>query len=98
MDCLPVELRRAVIRHLDLPILKFLRLTSKAWASLGEEYLIPPVFTSLPHRPDMSRLWNLSQHQKYQHRIRTLVLNFGEINEYHARRKDHRISNIFVTT
>jgi hypothetical protein len=85
MEYLPIELRRAVIRQVDVPSLKNLRLTSKAWGALGEEYLISSVFTSLPHCPDISRLQALSQHASFKHRIRSLILNYGEINEYHAR-------------
>jgi hypothetical protein len=85
MEHLPVELRRAVIRQVDIPSLKSLRLTSKAWAALGEEYLISSVFTSLPHRPDLPRLQALSQHPSFKHRIWSLILNHGEVNEYHAR-------------
>lgn len=39
MEQLPVEIRRAIIEHIDLATLKNLRLASKAWAILGEEYL-----------------------------------------------------------
>jgi hypothetical protein len=85
MEHLPIELRRAIIRHVDIPSLKSLRLTSKSWGALGEEYLISSVFTSLPHRPDLSRLQDLSQHPSFKHRIRSLILNHGEVNEYHAR-------------
>lgn len=85
MEHLPIELRRAVIRQVDIPSLKNLRLTSRAWGALGEEYLISSVFTSLPHQPDLARLQALSQHPSFKHRIRTLILNHGELNEYHAR-------------
>jgi hypothetical protein len=85
MEHLPIELRRAVIRQVDIPSLKSLRLTSKAWADLGEEYLISSVFTSLPHCPDIPRLQALSQHSSFKHRVRSLILNHGELNEYHAR-------------
>ncbi|KAN0104445.1 hypothetical protein V8E51_010190 [Hyaloscypha variabilis] len=85
MEHLPIELRRAIIRHVDTPSLKNLRLASKPWAALGEEYLIASTFTLLPHRPDISRLQALSQHPNFKHRIRTLILNHGELNEYHAR-------------
>jgi len=91
MEGLPIELRRGIIRRLDISTLKSLRLASKAWAALGEEYLISPLFTSLPHRPDTSRLWALSQHPNYRHRIQTLILNHGEINEYHARHNSYFI-------
>lgn len=39
MEQLPVEIRRAILEHVDLATLKQLRLASKAWAILGEEYL-----------------------------------------------------------
>jgi hypothetical protein len=85
MEELPTELRRSIIQHLSLPSIKSLRLTSKAWASLGEEYLISPLFTTLPHRPDTQRLLSLSEYPKFSYRIQALKFNHGEINEYHAR-------------
>jgi len=85
MERLPVELRRAVIQHLDIPTIKSLRLTSKAWGALGEEYLVSPLFTALAHRPDIGRLIALSEHPKFSFRIQKLRFNHGEINEYHAR-------------
>jgi len=85
MEQLPVELRRAIISHIDVPTLKKLRLTSKAWAELGEEYLISPTFTTFPHRPDTFRLLALADHPKFSYRIQEIDFNHGEVNEYHAR-------------
>ena len=74
MEHLPVELRQTVLQFLDLESLKSIRLTSKAWAVLGEEYLISDSFTTLPHRDDMSRLLSISQHHKFCFRIQNRKL------------------------
>jgi hypothetical protein len=58
---------------------------SKTWASLGEEYLLAPEFTSLPHRDDMKRLLAISNHPKYSYRIQAVSVVLAEANEYHAR-------------
>ena len=85
MERLPVELRQAVLEHLATTELKAIRLTSKAWATLGEEYLISPYFTALPHRNEIERLLSISAHPKYSYRILSITINLGEVNEYHAR-------------
>lgn len=85
MDKLPSELCRAIIEQIDGPTLKNLRLVSKPWAVLGEEYLISPEFTTLPHRPDSARLKSLSEHPKFSYRIQEIYFNHAEVNEYHAR-------------
>lgn len=82
---LPVELKSAILQSMDLDTLKHMRLTSKLWATLGEMYLIPPAFTSFPHRNDFSRLQAISQHPVYSTLIRSLTFNLGDVNEYHAR-------------
>lgn len=85
MDILPTELRQAILRYLDLPSLKLIRLTSKSWASLGEEYLILPTFYSTLYRNDFTRLNELSQHPYYSTRITKIQFDMGELNEYQAR-------------
>jgi hypothetical protein len=85
MNDLPNELRRSIITHLSLPSLKNLRLTSHVWATLGEEYLISPHFSSFPHQPSITRLSALSDSQKYSHLIQSLHFNHAELKEYHAR-------------
>jgi len=85
MEKFPVELRQVILQVMDLPTLKAMRLTSKAWAGIGEEYLVSPKFTSLPHRDDMNRLLAMSSHPKYSYRIESLFFLLGEVNEYHAR-------------
>jgi len=69
-----------------------MRLTSKRWATLGEDYLLCPGFIVLPYRDDMSRLLSISRHPRLPYRIQSLSLNLGETNEYHAR------NNIFSRT
>ena len=74
MEVLPVELRQTILQILDLESLKSIRLASKAWAFLAEEYLISPSFTTLPHRDDMSRLLAISQHPNFCFRIQNCKL------------------------
>ncbi|RFU36265.1 hypothetical protein B7463_g129, partial [Scytalidium lignicola] len=85
MDQLPIELRRQILAHLDLPSIKSFRITSHANAIIGEDYLLTPTFNTLLHRDDFSRLLYLSQCPKYSYRITTLNINFAELNEFHAR-------------
>ncbi len=85
MEQFPTELRRSVIQYLDLSSLKSLRLTSRAWAALGEEYLISSDFNALPYRPDTERLMKLSKHPKFSFRIQSICFNHGEVDEYQAR-------------
>ncbi|KAF4619060.1 hypothetical protein G7Y89_g14785 [Cudoniella acicularis] len=85
METLPVELRRDIVQHLAPEDLKSIRLASKLWATLGEEYLISPTFSALPYRGDLDRLESISRNLKFCFRITSLNLNHGEVNEYHAR-------------
>ncbi|KAH8592896.1 hypothetical protein B0O99DRAFT_596721 [Bisporella sp. PMI_857] len=85
MENLPIELRQNILQYVDLSSLKAIRQTSKAWADLGEEYLISPSFTALPCRSDMDRLLSISKHPKLSYRVQSVTINLGEVNEYHAR-------------
>ena len=85
MEELPIELRRSVLQHVDLTSLKNLRLTSKPWAELGEEYLLSPVFNVFACRPDFNRLHLIAEKEKFKYRIQSLHFNHAEVNEYHAR-------------
>jgi len=85
MDHLPTELRQAIFEQCDRDCIKSLRQASKTWAKLGEDYLLSPIFTSYPYRNDTDRLKSISQHPGLAKNIRKLVLNHGEINEWHAR-------------
>jgi hypothetical protein len=58
---------------------------------LGEEYLVSPTFTTLPHRADFQRLFDTSQHPVFSRKIETLLITLGEINEYHARHNSYFI-------
>lgn len=89
MEHLPIELRRAILQHLPLRDLKRIRLASKHWALLGEDYLMPSSFTSLPHRPDTARLHNIALHPTYARQIQSLTLNHGEVSEYSARHNSY---------
>jgi len=85
MDGLPTELRRAVFEQCDWETVRSLRRTSKAWAKIGEEYLLPSTFTTYPYRNDTDRLDSISQHEGLAKQIQKLCFNHGEINEWHAR-------------
>jgi hypothetical protein len=85
MEGLPIELRRSVLRHVDLTSLKNLRLTAKSWAEIGEEYLLSPIFNAFACRPDFDRLRLIAEKEKFKYRIQSLHFNHGEVNEYHAR-------------
>ncbi|KAG0649071.1 hypothetical protein D0Z07_4351 [Hyphodiscus hymeniophilus] len=88
MDTLPTELRQQILIHCPTPTLQSLRLTSKLWASLGFEYLISTTFTSLPHRPSFAHLLAISRTSLSQ-KLKSLFLNLGELNEYHARHNSY---------
>jgi hypothetical protein len=85
MEELPIELRRAVLQHVNLTSLKNLRLTSTSWAELGEEYLLSPDFNVFACRPDFDRLRLIAEKEKFKYRIQSLHFNHAEVNEYHAR-------------
>lgn len=85
MDELPTELRRAVFEQCDRATVGSLRRTSKTWAKIGEEYLLPSTFTTYPYRNDTDRLDSISQYEGLAKQIQRLCLNHGEINEWHAR-------------
>ncbi|KAF8863274.1 hypothetical protein BDZ45DRAFT_702598 [Acephala macrosclerotiorum] len=85
MEELPTEIRRAILVFVDIPSLKNLRLTSKLWRTLGEDYLISSTFVSLSFRNDISRLTALAKHSKFCLKIERLQFQHGEVNEYHAR-------------
>ena len=91
MDALPTEIRRQILSHCNALGLKSLRLTSKIWATVGFEYLITSTFTTLPHRPDFTRLLAVSQIPILSNQIEALFINLGEINEYHARHNSYFI-------
>jgi len=102
MEVLPVELRQTILQILDLDSLKSIRLASKAWAFLAEEYLISPSFTTLPHRDDMSRLLAISQHPNFCFRIQncklTSVLTFLDVERSSESSQDAIIDFNIVAT
>jgi hypothetical protein len=94
MEELPIELRRSVLQHVDLTSIKNLRLTSKPWAELGEEYLLSPVFNVFACRPDFNRLHLIAEKEKFKYRIQSLHFNHAEVNEYHARHNTYFLQYI----
>jgi hypothetical protein len=94
MEELPIELRRAVLQHVNLTSLKNLRLTSTSWAELGEEYLLSPVINVFACRPDFDRLRLIAEKEKFKYRIQSLHFNHAEVNEYHARHNTYFLQYI----
>ena len=91
MDALPTELRRQILAQCTVPAVQSLRLTSKLWGTLGFEYLLTSTFTALPLYPDFNRLLSVSQVPILSHKIQSIFINLGEINEYHARHNTYFI-------
>ncbi|CZT49061.1 uncharacterized protein RSE6_09843 [Rhynchosporium secalis] len=89
MESLPNELRRSILQHLPLKNLKNIRLVSKLWAVLGQEYLFAPTYRTLPHRPDTPYLQNISHHIFYAPVIKAISFNHGEVNEYSGRHNSY---------
>ncbi|TVY54846.1 hypothetical protein LSUE1_G009999 [Lachnellula suecica] len=85
MNELPIELRRAVFEQCDRGTVKALRRASSSWASIGEEYLLSPTFTTYPYQNDRDRLDSISKHERLSKQIQNVCFNHGEINEWHAR-------------
>lgn len=89
MDLLPVELLRNVIEKLDVSSIKALRLTSRLWASLGEDYLIHSTFNTLPHRKSSSTV-----QKGWLNFVQDLILVILIL--YHYIPSMHKKSNIFT--
>lgn len=83
MESLPVELVRLVYEYCDLEAIKALRLQSRILAAIGLDYLIGSSVHIVGWKAD--RLHHLSKHDQLSSRIRRLVLNFAEVDEYTAR-------------
>ncbi|KAL5331177.1 hypothetical protein ACEPPN_000706 [Leptodophora sp. 'Broadleaf-Isolate-01'] len=96
METLPNELRRAILTHLPISDLKSIRQTSKSWALLGQEYLLSPIFRTLPHRPDTLHLKGISSHPAFNHRIQAIHFNHGEVNEYSCRHNSYFLQYLMV--
>ncbi|KAL2255310.1 hypothetical protein VTK26DRAFT_3645 [Humicola hyalothermophila] len=102
MDLLPVELVRLIYQYCDPPSVRALRLTSVRLADVGYEFLLPPHFTAVEWRDDITRLRSIAGHDRLRGSIRSITFNFSRVNEYNARhaafldhwfqldREDHR--------
>ncbi len=53
---LPCEVKRLIYEHVDLEILKSLRLVSTSWAAVGLELLLLPSFVVTSYSLDVRRL------------------------------------------
>ncbi|EKD15378.1 uncharacterized protein L3040_001745 [Drepanopeziza brunnea f. sp. 'multigermtubi'] len=95
METLPIELRASVLQYLPLQELKNIRLASKNWALLGENYLMSPSFISAPHRPDTVRLHKISCHPTYARQIISVIFNHGGLNEYPPRQQLHFMKHYY---
>jgi len=96
MDTLPNELRQVILWYLPVQDLKSIRRTSRSWAILGQEYLLAPVFRTLPHRPDTLHLKGISSHPAFNHRIHSIHFNHGEVNEYSGRHNAYFLQYMMV--
>jgi hypothetical protein len=85
MESLPVELVRLVYEYCDLPGVKNLRLMSTIFAEIGYEYLIPPKINVVGWRDDVARLHSIATHDQLRSAIRSVTLNFADVDEYNAR-------------
>ncbi|KLU82712.1 hypothetical protein MAPG_01781 [Magnaporthiopsis poae ATCC 64411] len=85
MESLPVELLRLIYQFCDPGAVRALRLCSGKLAEVGEEYLVDPVFRSLPWRDDVKRLHALSSHERLNAAIEALVINFAQMDEHNGR-------------
>lgn len=85
MDSLPVELVRLVFQHCDPPSVRALRLVSGRFADVGYEFLLPPHFTAVEWRDDISRLRSIAGHDRLRGSIRSITFNFSKVDEFHAR-------------
>ncbi|KAK0118274.1 hypothetical protein ONS95_012573 [Cadophora gregata] len=96
MESLPNELRRVILQHLPISDLKSIRRASKSWSILGQEYLLAPIFRTLPHRPDTLHLKGISTHPAFNHRIQSIHFNHGEVNEYSGRHNSYFLQYLMV--
>jgi hypothetical protein len=85
MDSLPVELIRLIFESCDPASVRCLRLQSSRLAEVGYDFLIPADFTALAWRDDLKRLHSIATHDRLQSSIRSVTINFGEVEEYNAR-------------
>lgn len=85
MDSLPTEICHCILEFSSLESVKVLRLTSKAWAVLGQEYLISPDFLCQTYRDDFTRLLAVANHSAFSPLIKSIRFDQGELHDYHAR-------------
>lgn len=82
MDLLPNELRQEILQYLAVEDVKNFRRVSKDWSILGEDFLIKPVFHTLPHRDDFKRLLDLSRHPIFEAYVEKVVFNC-QLSHFH---------------
>lgn len=84
MESLPVELVRLVYELCDdVDSVKALRLQSRVFAAIGLDYLISEHVNVLGWK--IERLHAISTHDLLKSRIKSVTLNFAEVDEYTAR-------------
>lgn len=83
MESLPVELVRLIYEFCDLEGVQALRLQSRIFAAIGLDYLISEHVNVLGWR--VNKLHSISTHDLLKSRIRSVTLNFAEVDEYTAR-------------
>lgn len=91
IEGLPIELRRLILKLLELPDLGLMRLASSSWADLGRQYLFGPSYVVYTDFHDIRRLEAISKDSRVAPSIKSLTFNFGMLNEKNARRTARRL-------
>ncbi|CAG8959149.1 hypothetical protein HYFRA_00013012 [Hymenoscyphus fraxineus] len=68
-DNLPYEIKRMIFDHLNLPIIKVLRLVSKSWSTVGIEFLFTASYHVRSFTKDILRLIEISQSPNVSHQF-----------------------------
>ncbi|KAJ9144784.1 hypothetical protein NKR19_g6326 [Coniochaeta hoffmannii] len=84
MNSLPVELLRLIFEYCDPATVAQLRLVSSNLATIGYDYLIPPHFSSVEWRDDVTRLHSISTHGQLRSSIESITFNFAKVDECSA--------------
>jgi hypothetical protein len=95
MKRLFVEIRRNILEHLEVQDVAALRLVSKAWGSLGYEYLIPTSYLAHNHPVDMYRLYATSEDPRLAFRVKSLSIFLGELERDQGSSKPIPLNSMF---
>src|SRR4051794_13814937 len=75
----PLELKSHILKLLPDEYVPSLRLTARAWADAGAEYMFKDGFTIRPHLADMRRLEEVSKSPHIAKGIKTIVIFMGDM-------------------